>query len=119
MPRTYSLDFRNCVIKNYRSGMSSLEISSVFGISRKSLFNWLSKDRHNALSHYNVRKLYSGGKISPDSLNLLLSEFPDLTLEEISEKFSCCFQAVSQRCKTLGITRKKNHTISRKRSKKA
>lgn len=115
MPKIYSLDFRKCVIKNFHSGKSVPDILSTFKISKKTLYNWLNLAKHKDISQYNVRRLYNGGKIPPSSLESELLSSPDLTLKELSEKFSCCFQAISYRCKSLGITRKKNHPVSRKK----
>jgi transposase len=119
MPRTYSLDFRRCVIDNYESGMSRKEILSIFKISGKTFFTWYDNFKKGSLLEYNNRSLYSGGKICPKKLSAEILLNPDLTLEELSSKFGVKIPSIWYRCKSIGITRKKNNSVSRKRRKKA
>lgn len=116
---SYSLDFRRNVVINIESGMSWDDALTIFKISRYSLARWLRLYRTTGDVLDVPRGIYKAKKIPSNNLLSILASHPDLTLEELSIKFSCSKVAIWKRCKSLGITRKKNHTISRKRSKKA
>lgn len=116
---SYSLDFRRNVVRNVESGMSWDEALKIFNISRYSLARWLNIYKLTGDVLDSPRGAYKAKKIPSNNLISILDSNPDLTLEELSNRFSCSKVAIWKRCKNLGITRKKNHTVSGKRSKKA
>ena len=116
MPKLYSSDYRRCVLENYDRGMSRSAILETFNIGQRTLYNWL----RNRSSSYNSRGEYKKvRKISKSALLEYVETHNDFTLLELSEKFSCSQVAIWKRLKSLGITRKKNDSISGKKPQKA
>ena len=110
----YSKDFRWCVVNNVKQGMTWNEVLDLFRISRQTLSKWLKMSDSGDLSDP-PRSEYQTRKIAAAKLKELVETQPDLTLAEYAQHFGCRYQAVANRLKQLGITRKKNATLSRKR----
>lgn len=116
---SYSPDFRAFVVKKIHSGMSRSEAVEFFNISLDSVYRWLKEYAATGSFLEKKRKEYKPKKICKQALIDEINSNPDATLEEISEIFLCSQVAVWKRLKTLGITRKKNHTLrGTKRGKK-
>jgi transposase len=64
------------------------------------------------------RSEYKTRKIAGAKLKELVEAQPDLTLAEYAQHFGCHYQAVANRLKQLGITRKKKRHAIRKEMKK-
>ena len=116
----YGADFRLCVVRNMESGMAWEEAERVFGVCRGTIGSWLRRYRKTGQVAGPPRKTYKPRKIDSQQLLKQIEETPDATLEELAEPFGCCHQAIDQRLRKLGITRKKNHPLSgARRAKKA
>lgn len=111
----YSLDFRLCVVNNINAGMAWDTALELFNISRDTLRRWLKKSREEGELRDAPRKPYKTRKIDPQRLEKIIEEQPDATLAEIAESFGCWPQSIHKRCIKMGITRKKNNPLSRKR----
>lgn len=57
-------------------------------------------------------------KINPEKLQEYIKKHPDAYLKEIAQEFNCSDMAVHYALKRLKITRKKNDTIHRTKSRK-
>jgi transposase len=84
MPKPYSMDLRERVIESVAAGASRREAAEVYGLSPSVVVIWVQ--RWNATGSIVARP--SGGSVSPleDHAAFLLelvTEQPDLTLEEI------------------------------------
>jgi transposase len=84
MPKTYSMDLRERVIESVAAGASRREAAEVYGLSASIVVIWVQ--RWKATGSIVARP--SGGTVSPleDHAAFLLelvTEQPDLTLEEI------------------------------------
>ena len=116
----YSLDFRECVIRNINKGMTWEDATEVFSITSSSIANWLNNLNNHGSFADEPRKPYKARKIDPALLKAAIEKNPDATLEELAEQFGCWAQSIHKRCEKLGITRKKNHALrGKKRGKKA
>lgn len=116
----YSIDFRECVIKNITLGMSRDDAARIFFVSKKIIYKWYNNLKNNGNLDDLPRKTYKPKKIDPELLRAAIEKNPDATLEELGEQFGCWGQSIHKRCVKLGITRKKNHTVQRTgRGKKA
>jgi transposase len=112
----YSKDFRRCVVKHIKGGMSWNEALELFLISRQTLSNWLKMMKQSGDLSVSPRKAYQKRKIAPHELRELVKTQPDLTLAEYAEYFHCSAQAIASRLKKLGITRKKKTPIYQERN---
>lgn len=115
---SYSVDFRRAVIENIESGKSWEEVIEIFSISRHTLSKWLQKHRSGEGLEDSPRRAYKVRKIDAALLQQALERNEDATLEELAREFNCWPPAISRRLKKLGITRKKNHAIRRKKREK-
>jgi transposase len=109
---SYSLDFRECVVFNVSGGMSWAEASRIFNISQETIRHWLGKLKDGQDLSDKPRRTYKHRKIDPQKLSRFIKSKPDATLKELAHEFDCCFQAIDYRCKSLKLTRKKNHAVS-------
>jgi transposase len=111
MSKIYSSDFRFQAISCLQRGKSYEEVQEFFGVSKRTLQYWLAKFRiTGGISNIN-RGFYKPRKIDNNKLVEAISLNPDNTLKELSEMFNCSAVAIYQRCKKLGITRKKNQSL--------
>jgi len=61
------------------------------------------------------RAPYKVRKIDSKELFAMIEKNSDATLKELAKEFGCWPSAIERRLKKLGITRKKNHPLRRKR----
>ena len=107
----YSKDFRWCVVKKVKEGMTWNEVLTLFQISRQTLSKWLKMEENGNLSDP-PRRAYKTRKIEVTKLKKWVESQPDFTLAEYAEHCHCRPQAVANRLKQLRITRKKKrHAI--------
>ena len=117
---SYSVDFRDIVVKKIHAGMSRSDAMEFFNISRDSIYRWLKMEKKSGGISASSHKTRKPRKIDPSLLRAAFDESPDATLEEISTQFNCWPQSIHKRCVKLGITRKKNDSLlGAKRGKKA
>lgn len=112
---SYSLDFKELVVKKIHDGMPRSEALEFFNISRDSAYRWLKKHAEIGSLVDKKRKSYKPKKIDPALLRAAFDKNPDATLEEISTQFNCWPQSIHKRCVKLGITRKKNYALRGKK----
>ncbi len=109
----YSHDLRVKAIEHLAKGHSKVDTSQVFGISIRTLFIWLNRQKKGYLapSKTRQRKPY---KIDGERLKSYISENPDRYLKEIAKVFGTTAMAISKACKRLKITIKKRpHSIKK------
>ena len=119
MPKTYSKDFRHQVMRCVERSKSYEEVCEFFSISRATLYRWISQLKKTGSLEGQKRGFYHPRKVDRKELQAYLSKNADATLEEISRHFNCSSSAICQWFKKLGITRKKNHSLQRKKRKRA
>ena len=116
---SYSSEFREFVVKKIHEGMSRSEAETFFKVSRDSIYRWLKKYEGTGNLSDPPRKPYTPRKIDSARLIAEIERNPDATLHELAEIFDCWPHAIFRRCKKLGITRKKNHSLRGAGRKKA
>ena len=110
---SYSVDFREFVVKKVHAGMSKSEAVKFFNIGHDTLYRWLKMHEETGSLTDRKRKTYKPQKIDSQTLLAEIERSPDATLEELAQRFSCSQVAVWKRLKNLGVTRKKNHVVRR------
>ena len=110
----YSLDLRQKVIRFIENKGSRNQAVHCFGIGLSTLKRWLKRP--------DLRPKKTGPR-NAHKLNLIelqknLDATPEATLAELSQPFGVSQQAIFYALKKQQITRKKNDTVSRKRSPK-
>ena len=114
---TYSLDLRKKVLQFLKRGHDLKEAAQIFGISTRSIRNWISREQQECLSPKSRKT--GAYKIDEEQLKRYIAEHPDAYLREIAEAFKTTPQAIFYACERLKITLKKNDLLQRKgRSKK-
>lgn len=112
----YSIDLRNKALDYIANGGSRSEASKIFGVTTRTLANWLSRKKQNDLApKMNGSK---PSKIDNEKLKQYIIDHPDSYLREIAEAFSSTLQAVFYACKRLGITLKKRSHTTKKEMKR-
>ena len=112
----YSLDFRlRVVICITEKKKTWDEVIEFFGICRDSLRRWLAEYRETGTLSAHEKKPYKPQKVDPEALEALIEKEPDATLEDLAQPFDCHPSAIHYRCRQMGITRKKNNALHRKK----
>jgi len=115
MPKYYSEDMRKAALDAVSRGESRKEIIKFFGISLKTLANWIKLKRSGEDLRPNKRGSYKEAKSVRERLLEVISRQPDLTLDELSELLSKHRTTIFYHLKKLGVTRKKNDATRRTR----
>jgi len=112
----YSLDLRRKALNYIENGASLSETSQIFGVTTRTLSNWLQRQKQQDLAP----KMHgsSPSKIDNDKLKKYIEDHPDSYLREIAEAFSTSLQAIFYACKRLKITLKKRYPTIKKEMKK-
>lgn len=108
----YSLDLRQKALNYIANGRSRSEASRIFGVTTRTLANWLSRQKQHDLAP--KMKGSSPSKIDGEKLKHYIKEHPDSYLREIAEAFSTTLQAIFYACRRLNITLKKRSSITKK-----
>jgi len=117
--KSYSVDFRMCVLRKLDEGMARAEVLDFFKISPATLTIWLRKRRQNGDIFPVKRGRYKTRKLDDSALLAYIKDNNDNTLAEIAEHFGVASSSVHERLKILGISRKKNHALQRAQRAKA
>ena len=112
---SYDSKFKLRVVSNILEGITWKEVIKLFKISSYTISCWLKEYQTNGSFIKKKRKTHEARKIDPEILKAEIEKNPDATLEELSKKFKCWPPAIHYRCQKLGITRKKNYVIHRKK----
>ena len=112
-----SADLRLRVLAFVEQGGGKTEAARIFGICRKSVYNYLDAGKAG-----NLEPKKSWGtwrKLDPDKLAAHSKAHQDATLEELAGHFGVCATTVWKRLGQLGITLKKSRGVFGKGRKKA
>ena len=107
---TYSIDLRERACAYVRSGGSQSDASRVFGVTGRTLYNWLHRDDLTPKRHGSRRR-----KIDKRTLAAHVRDFPDALLRERAEHFNVNPSSIYRALKRLQIT-KKNDTLQAENS---
>tara|TARA_B100000315_G_C14047274_1_gene350245 strand:+ start:71 stop:439 length:369 start_codon:yes stop_codon:yes gene_type:complete len=117
MPKYYSLDLRERVLKHLEKNKDKQAASDLFQIGIATVYRWVSRKKEKG----NVRPLrreYAYKKIDDQKLIEYVKDHPDQFLSEIGEHFNLTPQAIFYALKRLKITRKKRLRFIKKETKK-
>ena len=109
----YSYDLRVKALDYLKKCGSKEEVSRIFGVTVRTLFNWIKRKKEGCLAPNEKRKRRPY-KIDGEKLKAYIEKFPDSYLREIAEVFGTSITAISKACKRLKITLKKRHPSIRK-----
>jgi transposase len=112
---TYSLDLREKALKYLDKIGDRKKVAEAFGITLRTLANWIHRMRENRLAPKPRRS--SPSLIDSQKLQSFIREHPDAYLREIAKEFGSSLQAVFYACKRLKISLKKRHLITRNEMK--
>ena len=111
----YSDDLRKSCLSCYdKSGKTQKEVAQIFGISERTLSNWIRLRKQGDYSCRSNQKNRHCPKLDDSLLLSYISENPDAYLYEIGEHFGVTAPGVFYALKRLGVTRKKNYSLRRK-----
>lgn len=113
----YSIDLREKAIEFIESKGSIQEGASVFGISTRTIYNWLKKKRETGSLEDKVPSR-PWRKLDPDALVAFVKAYPDFMLNEYAQHFNSKASTICEAFKRLGITRKKRLYFTKSGTKK-
>ena len=108
---TYSLDLRKKALEYLEKGGTKQSAAEVFGVTRRTLDNWIHREKEDNLPP--KRRRPSPSKIDSKKLRKYVQEHSDAYLKEIAKEFGSTLQAVFYACKRLKISLKKRSHITR------
>ncbi|MDR2539808.1 MAG: transposase, partial [Chlamydiales bacterium] len=83
---TYSQDLRLKALENLKKGLSKKKVSQTFGITERTLFNWINRGKAGNLAPCKKRRR-KPNKIQEEKLRHYIEEKPDSYLRELAEIF--------------------------------
>jgi transposase len=110
----YSEDLRMRAIKYVESGHKYKESAERYGISERTICNWVRLKKESGSLKVEVVPR-SPHKLHNDELLAYVKANPDAFLREIAEHFGCSKSAVHKALKRLGVTYKKTPFIRGKK----
>jgi transposase len=117
MPKSYSVDLRERVLKHLEKNQNREAASLLFQVGIATIYRWISRKKEKG----NVEPLhrpYVYKKIDDQKLIDYVEKNPDHFLSEISKHFNLTPQAIFYALKRLKITRKKSLRSTKKGTKK-
>lgn len=117
MPKPYSVDLRERVLKHLEKEPDKKAASVLFQIGIATIFRWASRKKLKGTVEP-LRRKYAYKKIDDQKLAEYVKDNPDHFLSEIAEHFGLTLQAIFYALKRLKITRKKRRHFTGKEVKK-
>jgi transposase len=112
----YSDDLRIAALSYYdREGVSQKDVSVIFGVSLKTLGNWVRLRKEGNFSRRSAQKKRESYKLDEAELRQYISDNPDAYNREVSLHFGVHPTSIFYARKRLGLTRKKNDSIRREK----
>jgi len=112
MAAPYAQDLRDRILAAYDRGMRTLEIATLFQVSKA----WARRVKQRRREHGETSPRAMGGarvvKVDSERLRRLVAEQPDATTRELHQrlKCDCCESAVGMALSRLGLTFKKRRS---------
>ena len=107
---SYSIDLRKRVLDFIANGGSKASAERTFGISRRTIYNWLAAEDPFSYEKPGPRGPRS---IDYEALRQHVVNFPDNTLAERAKHFGVSEHGIFYALKKLNITRKKRRPPTR------
>ncbi len=106
MPKSYSLDLRERVLKHLETNEDKKAASHLFRVGVATIYRWVARKKEKG--HVQpLRRKYAYKKIDDQKLIEYVEAHPNEFLSEISKHFSLTPQTIFYALKRLKITRKK------------
>jgi transposase len=119
MPAPYSYDLRKKAVNAYYRGEKKIAICRVMKISRNTLDLWLKREQETGDFKAIVNRPFRENRKIQDleRFKQFVKQYQDKTQQQMADlwKENLTQQNISDGMKKLGITRKKNLRVSRKR----
>ncbi len=117
MPKAYSTDLRERVLKYLETDPNKTAASRLFQIGVATIHRWVSRKKEKG--HVEpLRRKYAYKKIDDQKLIEYVETHPDHFLSEIAKHFDLTLQAIFYALQRLNITRKKRPRSTKKEMKK-
>lgn len=108
----YDTKFRERVLTYYDRIGNKVKVCEAFGITRRTLYNWLElREENGDFSLQDRPKVRSSRKITKEKLEAYIEAHPDHFLREIAQEFKVSVSSVFNALKKFRITRKKNDPL--------
>lgn len=117
MPKPYSLDLRERVLKYLEENDDKLKASQLFQVGIATVYRWVARKKRTG-SVEPIKRKYTYKKIDEQKLRAHVEQNPDDFLSEIADRFNVTVPAIFYALKRLKITRKKRHHSTRSEVKK-
>ena len=117
MAKAYHIDLRERVVEYVKLGHSKIEASKTFNLGRNTVSRWIKLSKEDCLEYKAKERGFR--KINEEALVEYVFNNNDLTLSEYAKIFNVNASSIHDALKKLKITRKKNHTLSRTKRRKA
>lgn len=98
---SYSIDLRVRVVDYVRNGGLRSEASRLFGVDRKSIYNWLQRDDLSPKSHGSRHR-----KLNKQALADHVRDFPDALLRERAAHFNVSVPSLWAALRKMNIVKK-------------
>lgn len=118
MPKPYSIDLRERVIKSLQNKVSQKKTAEIFSISIESVKRWWKLFKENTDLKPKIPIITKPRKVDYVKVKDYIEANPDKTLKEVGDKFNIHLTASFYIFKKLGITYKKRGFCMRKEMKK-
>lgn len=113
---TYSLDLRKKALKYLDKTGDRKKVVEAFGITLRTLVNWIRREREGLLSPKPRRSAPS--LIDTQKLRDFVQRHPDAYLREIAEEFGSTAQGIFYACRRLKISLKKRPPTTKRGMKR-
>jgi len=117
MPKSYSVDLRERVLKYLEKNQNREAASLLFQVGVATIYRWISRKKEKG-NVEPLRRPYVYKKIDDQKLIEYIEKNPDHFLSEIGKHFNLTTQAIFYALKRLKITRKKSSRSIKKEMKK-
>jgi transposase len=101
----HSEEFKKQVVAFKDNGHTFKELKEVFGIQWATYCRWKKNKEATGSCGPKYGKCIKIRKIDPEKLMLAVAENPDMSLQELAEKFECSISSIRRRIKQLDINR--------------
>jgi len=98
---SYSIDLRSRVVDFVRTGGLQSEASRLYGVDRKSIYNWLRRDELSAKPHGSRLR-----KLDKSALVVHVRDFPDALLRERAAHFNVSVPSLWAALRKMNIVKK-------------
>jgi len=105
----YSIDLRKSVVSFISKGGSQTEASATFGVSRKTIYNWLNRPNLSP-----TVRLHRKRKLDKSALSDHIRDYPDALLRERAVHFNVSSTAIWKSLRRMNIVKKNDEIFSDK-----